>query len=296
MAEAIGLAIGVLGLVGVFKDCIDLISCISTARSLGHDYQLLNARLDIEKTLLLQWAHRVRLLKSDYDVRLDDTSTHAAVVQILSCIQLLLSKSEELKSRYGLKQVVAERHDADECTEDRALSTSRMQDFDVDIKAFDFRINSRRKHVSLPQKVRWAVHDKEKFETLVGQVSNLTSKLGQAIPDIHHASPGMTEVDINKLINPVKIRLIRDAASEQDADMARPADEKLRAHCRERVLHSIWFHFMDERRDAVATSHPKTFDWAFEPPRVDAEWDSLSDWLSSGAGIYWMSGKVISPK
>jgi hypothetical protein len=62
MAEVASLVLGaavVAALVGVFKDCIDLFSLISAARSLGCDYDLLEVKLDVEKTLFLQWAERV---------------------------------------------------------------------------------------------------------------------------------------------------------------------------------------------------------------------------------------------
>ena len=62
MAEVAGLTIGVVSLVGVFTSCIDLFSYVSAARSLGEDYRLLNTKLDIEKSLLLLWARRVRLV------------------------------------------------------------------------------------------------------------------------------------------------------------------------------------------------------------------------------------------
>ena len=63
MAEVAGLTVGVLSLVGAFTTCIDLFSYVSAARSLGEDYRLLNAKLDIEKSLLLLWARRVRLVQ-----------------------------------------------------------------------------------------------------------------------------------------------------------------------------------------------------------------------------------------
>lgn len=54
MAEAVGLAVGAITLIGVFKDCIDLFAYISAARSSARDREILNTKLDIEKTLLLQ--------------------------------------------------------------------------------------------------------------------------------------------------------------------------------------------------------------------------------------------------
>ena len=105
MAEAAGLAVGVIALIGVFKDCIDLFSYISAARSLERDYEVINTKLDVEKMLLLQWAERLRLVKPPYDKRLDDIEIQRTITRILSSVKLLLSESEDLRNRYGLEQV-----------------------------------------------------------------------------------------------------------------------------------------------------------------------------------------------
>lgn len=60
---------------------------------------------------------------------------------------------------------------------------------------------------------------------------------------------------------------------------------------------------MHSRFDAVDTAHYKTFEWIFEDtPRTEANERDLSDresfiqWLSSGKGIFHVSGKLGSGK
>jgi len=65
--EAAGLAIGIFVLAGAFKDIIDLFALFTASRSMGRDLTLLETKLNIEKTRLLQWAESVRLLAADYD-------------------------------------------------------------------------------------------------------------------------------------------------------------------------------------------------------------------------------------
>jgi len=43
---------------------------IRAGRNAGREYAVLETKLDVEKTLLLQWAHRVQLLETEYDRRL----------------------------------------------------------------------------------------------------------------------------------------------------------------------------------------------------------------------------------
>lgn len=92
--EPIGFAISIVSLVCVFNECVDLFSLISATSSLGNDFEILNAKLDVEKTLLLQWAQRVRLLQPGHDERLDQRRTAKAVSTTLSALGSLLSKTE----------------------------------------------------------------------------------------------------------------------------------------------------------------------------------------------------------
>ncbi|KAL8357935.1 hypothetical protein RB598_002630, partial [Gaeumannomyces tritici] len=88
---------------------------------------------------------------------------------------------------------------------------------------------------------------------------------------------------------------------------------------RERLLRSLKFEHMNERRNAVAPSHSGTFSWALrdgsdgdnssamagtgdkddntgDTPHPDITWDRFSDWLRSTAPTYWISGKPGSGK
>ena len=153
MAEAAGLALGIVALAGVFKDCVDLFAYISASRNLGQDYELLNIKLDIEKTLLLQWAFRVGLhSESQYDTRLDQPNVERAISGVLSGIVLLLSDSQKLQSRYGLQETetVLEvdgrkgptRHGATLADRANSLGGPRMTRFIADFNQLSIRANS----------------------------------------------------------------------------------------------------------------------------------------------------------
>lgn len=89
---------------GNLKGCIDIFAYFSLSREFGRDHTILTAKLDIEKALLLQWVERVRLLKSNYDSRLDDERTYRAVSNILVSIRTLFEVASTLEQRYGLQR------------------------------------------------------------------------------------------------------------------------------------------------------------------------------------------------
>lgn len=56
------------------------------------------------------------------------------------------------------------------------------------------------------------------------------------------------------------------------------------------LLESLWFDNIRTRRENVATSHPKTFQWLLNPS------SDFENWLRSQSGIYWIRGKAGSGK
>ncbi|RSL49144.1 hypothetical protein CEP53_009259 [Fusarium sp. AF-6] len=69
-----------------------------------------------------------------------------------------------------------------------------------------------------------------------------------------------------------------------------------RRRIEQRILSTLWFRKIDNRRETILDAHRATFQWALKPPTCDQRWDDLSQWLRAGTGIYWISGKAGSGK
>lgn len=336
MAEAVGLAVGVLALVGTFKDCVDLFDYFSTSRTLGRDFELLETKLDIEKTLLLQWADRVQLLDPDfYDARLRDPSTADPVSRVLCNLRLLLCEGGTLQKRYGVKS-------AKQSEPSKALSTvsrGRMESFTSKIAPWSeklthqqnqqasvtrhvfeqklvygferliLRIKRRQKDVTLLNKTRWVIHDKDKFDRLIQQISYYIAKLNELVPDIHDRIPVMTRYDLEHVVDApqpassrrvggmAQLMLVLEATKGQEDQVAYMTEEVITERCTRRVLECLWYRKIDDRRAHIKKAHFRTLNWALEPPSEQAaNWDNLSEWLAHGTGIYWVSGKAGSGK
>jgi hypothetical protein len=188
MAEVVGLTIGALALLSTFKDCIDLFSTISAAKSLGADYELLNTKLDIEKLIFLQWVDRVRLVDDrNYDRRLDEPRINKGVWSILAAIRLLLSESSQLQTRYGMKRVEVD------TTVDRTISEPRMHQFMRDFEKMSLRIHATQMDASVKQRFRWVVRDRGEFSTLIQELSGLINRLNTIIPAVQDQFVFMTK-------------------------------------------------------------------------------------------------------
>lgn len=295
--EAIGLGIGVVGLAGVFKSCVDLFSYFSSHRSLGRDYEILEAKLHVEKTLLLQWSQRVRLFEESYDRRLDDPSTEQAVSLILSGIQHLLGETSALQARYGLRSTTDPNTSN---TMTATVSETRMAKITCDFDAMKLRMGIRQKLVSPSAKLHWIIDDKDKFNRLIQELSYFISKLNDLFKDpVHqdqHVIKSLTKEDLAAVCDVKVVRLIHDATTDREDVVADVVEGRLQEICERTILDLLSFRGMDDRKHNVDTPHSKTFHWALHPPHDEVEWDDLSLWLRTGSGMYWISGKAGSGK
>lgn len=318
--EAVGFAISIISLASIFKDCIDLFSMISTAKSMGKDFTILSVKLDVERTLLLQWAEQVRLVHEDYDRRLDDPDTKRMIARILQSIKFLLSDGASLEHRYGMQSLKIDQQE-----HSPILNSHRLQQFRDDFKKltldghtavgtanelhqsqgssrqepeFNTEPGSGKQKATLKAKFCWAVRDKEKFSSLIQHLSELVRGLSAIVPLKQSTSLELLNEDFQNVDRISRLQLLVDGAKDRDGQIP-PKDvfqAKIEQRCQKRILDSLWFRRLDHRRNSVSEAHPGTFGWALNPPADDVEWDDLSEWLQSGSGIYWIHGKPGSGK
>jgi hypothetical protein len=78
---------------------------------------------------------------------------------------------------------------------------------------------------------------------------------------------------------------------------ARSQEDDVRLDIEMDLLDALDFSTMNDRQYEVSEAHQKTFSWLFDHSLDDAApWKSFMNWLHSGDGIYWVSGKAGSGK
>lgn len=294
--EAAGLAIGAAALVGTFKDCIDVFGMIVAAHSLTDDAEVLNTKLDVEKMLLLQWAARTGLTEPErYDRRLDDHDLNQTVARVLEGIKRLLSDGRVLKDRYGLVDYLEERHGT-VLYEKMDLSCTRLQQFIERFNRLSLHTEMPRREYSITARVKWVVRDKEKFASLINELSYFVSRLNALIPAHEQSSMTMTEEDMAQIRSIPQLKVIAQACSGLQPHIALIAQRFVRLLNQGRILDRLWFRWIDDRKARISDRHFRTLNWALEPPERAVKWDNLAEWLRCGSGLYWVAGKAGSGK
>lgn len=104
MAEAAGLAVGVVSLGMCLKACLDLFETFHASWKIEKDFTIVVVKFNIEKALLLQWAQQSGLIS-----RIENPNSEkvhlfiepSIALPILQAIESLLSDGQKLQMRYG---------------------------------------------------------------------------------------------------------------------------------------------------------------------------------------------------
>ena len=106
-AEAIAsLALGAAAIVSLFNTCIDCFNIVITARDFNQSYEVLCADLALQRLRFCLWGESVGLTSRNADevpichAGLDHPAVKPTVKQALRAIQLLLTDTDQLRSRF----------------------------------------------------------------------------------------------------------------------------------------------------------------------------------------------------
>jgi hypothetical protein len=310
--EAAGLAIGTVALIGIFQNCVQLLSQIGAARSINEDYAVLTTRLDFQKLLLQQWADRLNLSDTvNYDKRLDDPAIRNLIIQGLGCIHQLLQEGNVLQQRYGVRPV----NSNESIQTSTTLSIRTKSPFrrkpkspspPTDIQSVqlgqtthsDLPLSERHenKHFSIAT-LKWVAKDKEEFEDLVQSLASLINDINAVIPSqIGVSANAALQHEITKPRSIHGLEKTKSNLSKEGNHNLCSIQQSIDEKCKRSILDRLWFHLIDERKDSVSTAHSETFNWAIRPPGPGSNWSDLSSWLQSESGIYWIHGKPGSGK
>lgn len=303
--EVAGLAVGVIGLaglIGAFKDVVDLFYRFDFGHLEKDTSRLLYTKLDIEKAMLLQWSERVRLLQDHHDPCLSIPETKEAVVKLLACIRSLIGDANQIKSQYGV-QVVRISEDAPIPLSHPDHSTSiceaRMEQFTAQFERLELGTEVTGTLNSLRRKFRWVIRDRQKFENLHKELAYLVTRLNDLTPPTADRARDGQILSALDPRNPTHLTILKkawEASTGMRWPIADAAQQTIDRFHQDQIIQRLWFRKLTNREESIDPAHRMTMLWALETPANDTPWDNLTEWLRTGSGIYWVSGKAGSGK
>lgn len=225
--EAAGLTLSVAGLAALFGSCVEAWGYISSAQSFSQDFAIQQTKLEIEKAIFLQWGRSVGIITTEGEVyqvdpRLADENADIlpAVMNVLMSMKTLLTDSEELRLKYS----VTPDDSAVTVNEDDGVCGILMRSFEV----WQQRVQAHQAEVSTWTKTRWVCRDRDKFASLINEISYFVSKLQALTPVGSFLQQLMVRQVIDGLQADLRrLRLVRDASVNWHRDWSEVARESI---------------------------------------------------------------------
>ncbi|KAI2626999.1 prion-inhibition and propagation-domain-containing protein [Hypomontagnella submonticulosa] len=181
MAEIAGLALGVVGIAGLFKSCIENFNIVVRAREFSEEFELLCTQLALQQIRLAIWGETLGLVPPPsgrrarpYNRALDRPDIRPAIEDTLNQLRNLLTKADAITGRYSSE----EQERAAVSAGSRAISDSKgMSIFRESYQRFKTRMKRNQEEKSVWQVTRWSIFDYERFERLVTNIRALIDAL-----------------------------------------------------------------------------------------------------------------------
>ncbi|RGP75726.1 small s [Fusarium sporotrichioides] len=277
--EVGGFAVGAIGLVSLFKDCVDLYSMFEMAQNLDDDAKALKAEFEVEKTLFFKWFEEVGLLYQDpNEAKFSSAHIRDLIICILEKTRDLLSDGNTLQRTYGLKKVTPNESSSSVESDDglECISSRRRAQFLIafgKMKVKDpFQRTSSSTLDSLVKQINRFIGDKEKFDRLISGLPYFNSKLVQLTPG---STSALSAQDLSHIRDIAKLNFIIEALKNNHSN--HEASITARSHAI--VLDTLWFRWHEDRRLTVKDAHKKTFHWTLDMVTEDCREHHLPTWL-----------------
>jgi hypothetical protein len=179
--EAVGLAVGIAGLAGLFTTCLECFNIVQQGRYFGHDYWILEAKYANQRLRFLTWGRACGLADANGCTDLPwDEHVRLAVETTLQRMAALFQDHKALQSRYGLSMVDPGSSRSAASTILGTIASKLQLRTSSLIRAQIGAVSpwpSSSRRPSLPKAIRWAVQDKQKFADLVQHLKDFNDDL-----------------------------------------------------------------------------------------------------------------------
>ena len=212
----------VLGILPIFSVCLEYFHLFKTAQSSAFDGQVLLLKLDLEYERFIIWGEKHGMFdvinephNRELKPNLSRHGNYQKVMEALGLIKELFGNAENMNSRYGV--CTSNAPDVEGVQEKRKLafpSSSALRRLNWRQKRSEPQDETTQK-LSFLKKTRWAINDKNKFESLIQDIRDLVDGLYAIlpVPDKERDRTAIQDI-VSLLPDLARLRLV-EAASEE---------------------------------------------------------------------------------
>ncbi|KAF4534302.1 uncharacterized protein LTHEOB_3110 [Lasiodiplodia theobromae] len=205
--EIPGLAIGALGLAGLFNNAVDCFEFVQLGRNFGRDFGTSQLQLDNARLRLSRWGEFVCIQENEGNFPPDALQQ---VRQTIGQILYLFAQAEEVSNRFKKKAGPATElatYDPDTDMERQMLVLhEHMRSL----------AQARQKKVGLTRKTKWALYERKHFKTLLESIKALLDDLEKLLPANQFTQSSLCDEEVSSMGAQVDLPLLESVAANQD--------------------------------------------------------------------------------
>lgn len=223
--EVAGIAIGGIGLVALFDNCMNAFHCIDSGIKYGRDYQEAALKVSLLQLRLVRWRHTVEIVEdrsgASRPKNIPVASDHEVEIvrDLLESIQNRFKEIERASKRHGLDSPIPKA--TQPAVPSVEVLTTRMETLAL----------TRQKTSSFSQKAKWALHDKRKLTGLIQSLDEFISDLVNLFPGTQDQQMLLAKNDAAAIVKPSEIEeeddnlvassILNKASQEVDPELKR---------------------------------------------------------------------------
>lgn len=206
--EISGLAIGALGLAGLFNNAVDCFEFVQLGRNFGTDFGTSQLQLDNARLRLSRWGEFVHIQENEGNFPQDALQqARQTIGQILYLFAQAEGVSDKFKKKAGLATELAT-YDPNTDMERHMLALhEHMRSL----------AQARQKKVGLTRKTKWALYERKHFKTLIESIKALLDDLEKIFPpQMIFTQSSLCDEEVSSMGAQVDLPLLESVAASQD--------------------------------------------------------------------------------
>ena len=225
--EPAGFTVGVMGLAGLFSTCMQCFDYVQLGRAFGGDYGKCLLRLDAVKLRFSRWGEAVGIAIASQDRKPTVLSPQEFQLaqSLLQQIQDSFDDTEKISKRYR-KHAEMESSTSGVLTVYNEQSDLRPQEKKLhsQLRAIAFR---RQQSTSIAQKTRWALYEKKRFDSLIGDITDFVDKLISLFPVARESQTSICQAELRTITDEEDLVTLRAIARTDDEILQTGIEEEL---------------------------------------------------------------------
>ena len=222
------LTISVIGLASLFSACMGCFDSIQLGRAFGEDYGKCLLRLDAAKLRFSRWGEaagiapnskaRSTIVVPDKDFRL----AQSLLEQIMESFEDAENFSRRYQRRSELESPTSEVLAT--CDERQSL---RWRDFNLHSQLR--KVASRRQQsTDFVQKTKWALYEKKRLDTMIGEITEFTYRLVELFPVVKKSQIPLCEMELSAIEDAQDLITLKTLAGPDDEVLRQSVEAKVK--------------------------------------------------------------------